>query len=118
MANEITTINTLTVSSGNVGSTRTLNKTDIAQSAAGLDFQLLQVTTGAISLSPVGITTEGHLWMRNLDSTNYVDWGIASNHIGRMQAGEAVSFRLKPGATLNLQANTATCEVELMLAES
>lgn len=118
MANEISVTTTLTVSSGNSGSSRTHSDATIAQSAAGLDCQMLQVTTGAVSLTPVGVGTEGWLYMRNLDATNYVDWGIASNHIGRMMAGESVVFRLKAGATLNLQANTATCEVEVFLLEA
>lgn len=59
------------------------------------------------------LSTEGWLWMKNLDSTNYVQWGFATGvYGGRMKAGETAGpFRMEPGLTLYLKANTAACKV-------
>jgi hypothetical protein len=117
MANEISVTANLTVNNGNYNASRTVS-TSFNQSSSGFDTQLIQVTTGGVNLSPVGIGTEGWIWFKNLDSTNYLDWGVASNHIGRMQPGEYAVFRMLSTATLNLVANTATCEVEVFLLEN
>jgi len=59
------------------------------------------------------LTTEGWLWMKNLDVTNYVQWGFATGvYGGRIKAGETAGpFRMEPGLTLYLKANTAACKV-------
>ena len=36
---------------------------------------------------------------------------------GKLKAGEACIFRLKPGVTFKAQANTADCEVEINVLE-
>jgi len=59
------------------------------------------------------LTTEGWLFMRNLDATNYVQWGFSTTvYGGRIRAGETAGpFRMEPGLTLFLKANTAACNV-------
>ena len=71
----------------------------------------------------IGITEEsetfselsvlGWLIMRNLDPTNFVEWGFSTGvYGGRMEPGESAGpFRLKPGTTLYLKADTAPCRV-------
>ena len=59
------------------------------------------------------LTTEGVLYMKNLDATNYVQWGFSTGvYGGRMKPGETAGpFRMEPGLTLFLRANTAACRV-------
>jgi len=73
-----------------------------------------------VDLSDLG--TEGWLWMKNLDATNYVSWGpdngsSAIAKVGRLEAGEPALFRLEPGLTLRMQANVAPCQVQILACE-
>ena len=55
---------------------------------------------------------------QNLDTTNYVEWGFATTvYGGRMEAGETAEFRLNPGASIFMKANTSACEVMLTVIE-
>ncbi len=79
------------------------------------------VTTTEVSIDPsaLGISTNGLVWMRNLDATNYVQWGVATtDYAGRMRANEVAGpFRAEPGKTIYLKANTATCNVQFVMYE-
>lgn len=59
------------------------------------------------------LTNEGWLFMKNLDTTNFVQWGFSTAvYGGRLKAGETAGpFRMEPGLTLYLKANTAACRV-------
>jgi len=80
-------------------------------------------TTGGVDVSFVGLTTPGWVWMKNLDGTNYVQWGPKSGSnfypIGRMKAGKpAGPFYIEPGTTLHLKANSASCLVQIVSLEA
>ena len=50
--------------------------------------------------------------MQNLDATNYIEIGFSTTVYGlRLEAGEAIAFRLNPGATIYAKANTAACKL-------
>lgn len=68
-------------------------------------------TEESITFSELG--TLGLLSMRNTDATNYVQFGFSTGvYGGRLKPNEPpAQFRLEPGATLYLKANTATCKV-------
>lgn len=69
-------------------------------------------TEESVAFTELG--TEGWLFMKNLDSTNYVQWGFATTvYGGRLKPGEHAWFRLEPSATLYLKANTAACLVQI-----
>lgn len=114
MANEISVSSRLKVANGLLKFEYNTGNLQFDQTAAG------GPTPGVIT---VGITEEtialgelstlGWVLMRNLDSTNYVQWGFATGvYGGRMEAGEpAGPFRLEPGTTLYMKANTAACKV-------
>ena len=74
------------------------------------------VTIGTVEESTTfpELTTLGWLEMKNLDPTNFVEWGFSTGALGgRMEPGEPASFRLKPGATLFLKADTAACKCQI-----
>lgn len=73
------------------------------------------ITVGIVEESTAfpELTTLGWFFMKNLDATNYVRWGFSTTvYGGRIKPGETAGpFRLNPGSTLFLIANTAACKV-------
>ena len=67
------------------------------------------------------ITTEGYAVLKNLDDTNYVQYGPKSAGsmvaFGRLKAGEVAVVRLEPGVIIRAIANTAACKVEVRVME-
>ena len=112
MADEITVQTLLQVRNGNLNETLSFPNTTFDQAAVGgptPGYVTIGTTEETISFSELG--TLGWLEMRNLDATNYVRWGFATGvYGGRMEAGEVALFRLNPGTTLYLIANTAACK--------
>lgn len=60
------------------------------------------------------IATLGFIYVRNLDSTNYVELGYTSGtYFAKLKAGEACVFRAGSGlTTLHAKANTAPVDIE------
>lgn len=67
---------------------------------------------GALTIS---LTTLGVAFLTNLDATNFVTYGPESAGamigLGKLKPGETHALRLKPGITLRMQADTASCRV-------
>ena len=65
------------------------------------------------------IGTEGLCVIYNLDPTNYVQIGFATTVYGMRLYGGSVPamFTLEPNATLYLKANTAACNVRIIVYE-
>ena len=65
------------------------------------------------------IGTEGLCVIYNLDQTNYVQVGFATTVYGMRLygAGAPAMFFLEPNATLYLKANTASCNVRVIVYE-
>ena len=58
--------------------------------------------------------TEGWLCMKNLDPTNYVQWGFATaDYGGRISPGGFAIFEMEPSITLYIKANVAACEMQI-----
>lgn len=89
------------------------------QGAAG---GIVSATTGGagVALDVGDVTTLGWLYMRNLDATNFVTWGVDNGAgalvtVGRMDPGEEVWLRLDPSVTVRLLADTTTVAVQFEL---
>ena len=65
------------------------------------------------------IGTEGLCVVYNLDSANYVQVGFATAVYGMRLYGASAPamFYIEPGATLYLKANTAACNVRIIVYE-
>ena len=67
----------------------------------------------------VAAASAGLLYLRNLDETNYVDWGMSDSGtmkaVGRLLPGEIAFVRVKPSAQVMMQAHTAAVNVEVLL---
>jgi hypothetical protein len=120
MANEITVSSRLKVTNGNLKFEYNSGNLTFDQAAAGgptPGFLTIGTTEESVAFGELG--TLGWVIMRNLDATNYVQWGFATTaYGGRMEAGETVGpFRLEPSTTLYLKANTAACQVLIYALE-
>lgn len=91
-----------------------INQTGVDHQAG---TQSIGTTEESVSWSS-DIGDEGYLFIRNLDTTNYVQLGFSTGVYGiRLKAGEFALIRLEPGATLYAKANTATVNIQYVLYE-
>lgn len=115
MANEIQLQIQAKAANGNFIDQFTLGgQLQIDQAVAGSDGGVVSVATSETTISLSRLTTEGYCFLRNLDATNYIEYGPDSTGmvaIGKLKPGEAAVLRLKPGITLKAQANTAACKL-------
>jgi hypothetical protein len=114
MANEIQITSGISVLKGNLSFS--VPATTILSDMAGTGGPspgYMTVGTSEESTAFPELTTDGWLFMKNLDLTNYVQWGFSTGvYGGRMKPGETAGpFRMEPGLTLYLKANTAACKV-------
>ena len=114
MANEIQITSGISVLKGNLSfsvpaTTILSNMTGTGGPSPGY----MTVGTSEESTDFPELTTDGWLFMKNLDLTNYVQWGFSTGvYGGRIKAGETAGpFRMEPALTLYLKANTAACKV-------
>jgi hypothetical protein len=114
MANELTVSASASFSKGGAqDAQRTISKqVDVAGDA--FSIKVLSIGTSDETVSFDDVATPGFIIMKNLDSTNYVEYSHASGaYLGQMKAGEPALLRLTGGATLHMSANTAACLVEI-----
>lgn len=122
MANEITLTSKAKVVNGSLTSEFNPGTIQVTQSALGMHAPIVIVGTSEEDLAVGDISTPGILCMRNLDGTNYVDWGPKSGGamvaVGRLKPGEVAMFRVGSGVTLRWIANTAPVKVQVWLLEA
>ncbi|AMV30916.1 hypothetical protein VN12_02290 [Pirellula sp. SH-Sr6A] len=121
MADEITILSGISVLKGNLYfSVPAVAYQDDMTGTGGPTpgYVTLGTTEESIALSE--LSTVGWFWMKNLDSANYVRWGFSTGvYGGRIRAGETAGpFRLEPGTTLYMIANTAACKMLVYAFES
>lgn len=121
MANEISVSSKLKVANGALNFEYVVGNLLVDQVAQGGPTPgMLTIGTTEESEAFSELGTLGWFVMRNLDDTNYVQWGFSTGvYGGRLKAGESAGpFRLEPGATLYLKANTAACQVLVYALEN
>jgi hypothetical protein len=123
MTNEITATDTLTITKDGTTVTGSATKQEtLAGTGKFTNVQLIGTSTEQI-VFPADLITEGitHVWMKNLDATNYVQIGLNT-------PVTQIFARLKPGQTLHVptdnaptvdptfyaKANTASCNVQIV----
>jgi len=92
----------------------------VTQSAEGAASGVQAVGTSAENIAGGDVTTPGYLHLKNLDSTNYVEFGKDNTGfvaVGKLEAGEEAVFRVADSSTIQLKANTASCNVAYLLLE-
>ena len=123
MANEITVTGKITLKNGKFE--LELNSRSLQADQAGTggvhQEQNIGTTYEAISLGEV--TTAGYAMFRNNDDTNFLqiglDGGAALTPVMKLLAGETAGpFRIDAAATLFALADTAACELEVIILEN
>lgn len=112
MANEISIKIGVTVQNGDLKE-QINDSFSVTQSAVGGPTPgYVTIGTSEESQAFSELSTLGWVHLKNLDSTNYVQWGFATGaYGGRLEAGETATFRLEPSTTLYMVANTAACKM-------
>lgn len=122
MADEIQVTVGMKIANGKFKLTLPAETVSITQAAIGTWEAVVSVGTSEEDMAPVDITTLGVLWLKNLDATNYVQYGPKSAGvmvaIGRIKPGEIHTLRLEPGITIRWIANTAAVKVQAKLLEN
>ena len=121
-----TTANTInTTTGGFVFTLPAPSFSDITLAGTGFKAGLQSVGTSEENLDygDVSAANAGWLYMRNIDTTNYVDWGMSDGGtmkaVARLKPGEPWQcIRIQPSAQVRLQANTAACLVEYYLLQT
>lgn len=114
MANEITLTQRLQLSNGALLDDNNPGRIQITQTTQTIYKAVVSVGTTEESVTFAELTTPGICYIKNLDGTNYVQWGTATTvYSGRLKANDIPAcFRLDNAATtLYLKANTAACKV-------
>jgi len=119
MADEVKVTAKIKVTNGNYISKIVPTEHSFDQAAAGAYDVVNNIGTTEESIGTFGdLTTEGWCYIRNLDATNYVQVGFSTTVYGiRLEAGEMALFRCEPSLTLYLKANTAACDVRVVVFE-
>lgn len=123
MANEIKVTVNGTVTNGKYSNEFKPGTLSFDQAAVGAHAPVVSVGTSEEDLSIGDVSTPGWLFLRNLDATNYVDYGGKSTGgtmvaLGRIKAGDVAVLRMNPSATLRWKANTSAVKVQALLLES
>ena len=122
MANEITISANLNCTNGGLAFATKESAVRINQTVQGGGGPgVVTVTTSDAALSLGSYTTKGYCFIKNLDSTNYVEFGPESGgaivKVIKLKPGEYALFRLVNAATLRAQANTASVKCYIAVLE-
>lgn len=122
MANEISSTVGLSVVNGNLRIQFPQLTRQYNQTASGLSDQVLSIGTSAEDASFGDVATPGLVVLHNLDSANYVEYGMSDGgtikKLAKLNAGDVHLIRLAASTTLRLQANTAACKVRILCLET
>ena len=133
MSNEIKLTMKLSVLNGDYNQEVNPGLIQIDQTTQGACGGIVEIGTEEETLEFLDIATEGYLYLRNLDDTNYVTYGpdyAGLVAFGKLKAGEWALLRLAPfeeegsgsGAptygSIALQANTSPCKVKYLLLDN
>lgn len=122
MANEISATVGLSVVNGNLRISFPQLTRQYNQTASGLSDQVLSIATAAEDVSFGDVATPGLCVLHNLDTTNYVEYGMSDSgtikKLAKLSAGDVHMIRIAASTTLRMQANTAACKVRVLCLET
>jgi len=122
MANEIAYTIALACTKGNSVESQNPGRLTADQATQGVagDIQIIGTSDEIIAYGD--LVAPRWAYLRNLDTTNYVDIGPTSGGaivpMVRLKAGEACVFPLSASVVLRGQANTASCKVKKLILET
>ena len=99
------------VSGGATNGGKNWNCTNASAPTVGTTAIAFLASTAGTSISFGSVSSPGYLYLKNLDATNYVNYGPvcggAMQNIGKLKAGEWAMLRLDLAVTIAAVANTA-----------
>lgn len=122
MADEIKITTNANVTNGTYRLTFTPGTISVTQSTQGSQEGIVIVGSGAVEAVDYGdVAVKGWYMGRNLDPTNFVDWGPFLNStmvpMGKIESGETFMFRGNSTTIMGWQADTADVKVQLVVLE-
>lgn len=124
MANEIKLTAKITFDKGEVSGVKRDESDKLVDVSGSRYSQTVQAvgfaSEEAIGMGDVGVTNAGYCHMKNLDATNFVTYGpiAADVHLGKLKPGESCLLRWNKAAAVPvIQADTAACDVEILVIE-
>ena len=122
MANEITITAKLLCQNGNFEASTNASRISVTQSALGCQKAVQEIGTSYEQVILGDVSTEGYAMFRNLDATNFIqlglDGGASLTPVVRLKAGEVALFRIDAGATIFAKADTAACDLDVLILEN
>lgn len=123
MADEITITDSAVVNNGTYRDQLDFGGTyRFDQSAAGSESGIRTIGTSAENLVLTDITTPGILYVLNIDDTNFVEIGkdvSGFEEIAKLMPGDPPArFRIADSVTIQLKADTASCDIRFWVLES
>ena len=122
MANEITLTVGLQLVNSSLRAQFPQVPSQYTQTTAGISDNVWTIGTSAEDVAFGDVATPGLTVLHNLDSTNYVDYGMSDGGtmkaVGRLKAGDKHIIRIGASVTLRMQANTGACKVRVMCLET
>ena len=120
MANEITVSADLGLKKGELDYRFPMGLQTLTQTGTLIKDVVVSIATSETVIPVDDVGTPGLVAIQNLDDTNFVQWGVATTvYTGRMIAlGQVRPFQLDAGVQdLYLKANTAACDVRIVVFE-
>jgi hypothetical protein len=121
VANEIQLNISMVVANGTFRDTFVPGPIAVTQSAIGRGGYVQSIGTSEEVIDFGDVVTNGYAILRNLDTTNYVDYGPESSGalvlMGRLKAGEVAILRVSPGVVMRAIAHTAAVKLDVRLYE-
>lgn len=121
MASEINVKFSLQAKNGFLQESIVIGQLQIDQAAVGVAGGAQSIGTSEEVVDFGDIGTEGVLFLRNLDDTNFIEFGPedtgAMVAFGKLKPGEIAFLRMKPTVVLRAQADTAACLLQVKLLE-
>ncbi|MCP4528937.1 MAG: hypothetical protein GY833_23960 [Aestuariibacter sp.] len=123
MANEITITGKVTLKSGGFELELNSRSLKVDQTGEGGIQQVQEIGTTYEAIDLGQVATEGYAMFRNLDDTNFVqiglDGGASLTPVMKLLATETAGpLRIDAAATLFALADTASCNLEVIILEN
>lgn len=117
MANELTLVVAMTFSKGGAENQRS-ESIQVTVTGDAFTHEIQEIGTSEEEVAQgAEVGTPGYMFVKNLDSTNYIEIGSTSGVYDiKLKAGEIALYRHN-SATVYAKANTAACNLEYWLIE-
>lgn len=123
MADEITALSKFTLDNGSLKYTSNPGSIQIDQTTARMFASVVTVGTTEEVVTFGDVAAPRVCVMQNLDATNHCEWGPTDSGAmvvaGRLRPSSIASqFEIDPGITLRMKADTAACDVLVIVLET